>query len=122
MLAKKFKLPVETFPRQATIILDDGNMALRGIKNNLTHNRVGIVFKKGAFKAATLRNRIKRIVFDFFGENWENLGVQGLDLLVTLKPAIIGLNIKQTKDYLKNHVNLQRTVTPSARKRPGSDL
>lgn len=122
MLAKKFKLPVGTFPRQSMVIWDNENLTLRGVKNNLTHNRVGIVFKKGAFKSAALRNKFKRIVFDFFRVNWADLSVGNLDLLVTLKAAIIGLSPKEINEYLKNNVILRHNIASAARKRFSLDL
>jgi len=141
MLAKKFKLPVGLFPRQSTLVLDSAGLSVRAITNNLTHNRVGIVFKKGAFKTAALRNKLKRIVFDFFRENWSRLEVghgtlsvtsngigvtpapNGTDLLVTLKPAIIGFTTnKAIKDYLKTNVILRYNTSSTPRKRPGSNL
>ncbi len=110
MLAKKFKLPIETFPRQSKIVLDNDSLTLRGVKNNLTHNRVGIVFKKGAFKTASLRNKFKRIVFDFFRANLPQLKAQNQDLLVTLKPAIITLSPKEIKEQLTQLINKHVTI------------
>ncbi|MBI2013457.1 MAG: ribonuclease P protein component [Candidatus Colwellbacteria bacterium] len=65
MLAKKFRLPVGSFPKNIRAAGSGEFTSLRVFPNKLTYNRFGVVFKSGTIKSAVQRNKLKRIAFDW---------------------------------------------------------
>ncbi len=99
MLAKKFRLPVNTFPLRARILYKGQHLAVKTSANNLPYNRIGIIITKKSAPKAAERNRLRRRVFDLFGEETRLRFAKapadakalagksaGKDLLVLVKP------------------------------------
>lgn len=106
MLKKKLKLPIGQFPTYAKTILKNEYFLIKSAPNNLDINRVGVTFKSKAFKTAVLRNKLKRIVFDYFRLQITNYKLPtGQDLLIILNPPIISLS----KDQI--NVELQKVIS-----------
>ena len=56
------------------------------IKNNWLHSRLGLVIAKKSVAKAVQRNRVKRIVREFFRQHQQQL--QGLDLVVLARKDV----------------------------------
>ena len=104
MLAKKFRLPVGTFPRGVKPSGKNRYMAVVKIKNNLNHDRLGVVFRAKAFRGAALRNKLKRFVFDNAPIEKKTQKGRAQDILVILNPEILKLTKKELKDNLDKYV------------------
>jgi len=95
MLAKKFRLPVNTFPVKARIFYRGQRFTIKISSNNLSYNRVGVIATKKTAPGAVERNRLRRKVFDFFEEVVvshgsrlrQDFGEPKMDLLVLVKPT-----------------------------------
>ncbi|MDP3991739.1 MAG: ribonuclease P protein component [Candidatus Colwellbacteria bacterium] len=97
MLAKKLRLPVNTFPARVKILYRGRLFTLKTSPNHLSYNRIGLIITKKSASYATQRNRLRRKVFDSFGESalfsvgtgapLRPTGSAGhMDLLVLIKP------------------------------------
>jgi len=118
MIAKKFKVPIGEFPKTHAILWRDDFSSGRSASNK-THNRLGVNFKSKAFKTAAERNRLRRTVFDFFRTQSDFLSSptdSGVDLLITLNPAILTLTKDALESKLKDYGNIiQRNIASPAR-------
>lgn len=86
------------------------------IKNNWTHSRLGLVIAKKNVAKAVQRNRVKRIVREFFRQHCEQLS--GLDLVVLARKDIDTLQNSQIKARfasLWKDLNKQRSGNESKR-------
>ncbi len=66
MLAKKFRLPVNTFPLRARTLYKGQHLAVKTSANNLPYNRMGVIVTKKTAAGAVERNRLRRKIFDLF--------------------------------------------------------
>lgn len=107
MLAKKYKLPVKEFLDKKPRISGRTKFFLvRILLNNLKFSRFGVVISKKVSPSAVVRNKIKRIIFDFVRVNKLHLKL-GKDILLT---AIF--QIKKGEEVDKNKVedNLKKIL------------
>lgn len=115
MLAKKFRLPVNTFPARAKVLYRGRFLTLKTSSNHLSYNRIGIIVTKKSVPYATQRNRLRRKVFGLLGEEVGKPSyvktTEGRDLLVLLKP--IKLDEDGEENFLKE-LNLikERLIAP----------
>lgn len=102
MIAKKFRLPVNTFPVKARIFYRGGHFTIKISSNNLSYDRVGVIAAKKTAPRAVERNRLRRKIFDLFGETGEG----GKDLLVLLKPIKLD---RDAEEKLFKELNLAKS-------------
>lgn len=73
-------------------------------KNNLDHNRYGILLSNKVSKLAVIRNKYKRrIRAIIFNEN--NLAKQGFDVVIIVFPLILNKNYSEIDTEIKNIFN-----------------
>ncbi|MBI2013164.1 MAG: ribonuclease P protein component [Candidatus Colwellbacteria bacterium] len=122
MLAKRFRLPVNTFPARARILYRGRFLTLKTSLNHLSYNRIGFIVTKKSAPKATQRNRLRRKVFDSFGRSTlfsvktgtllRPAGSAGhMDLLVLLKP--IKLDADGEENFLKELNLIKERLTAS---------
>ena len=87
MLAKKYRVPVQNFPRRAKTSYSGRLFVVKNSPNNLRHSRLGVIVAKGAVKTAVHRNKIKRIVAEAFAKDVAVLKKPGSDYLVIINPS-----------------------------------
>lgn len=94
MIAKKLKLPINLFPKNAKTVFRNKYFILKFNQGNFFYDRLGIVVSKRILKSAAARNRLKRKIFDFFRANHDFTNPKNKikkDLLIIINPAIIEL-------------------------------
>ena len=82
MLGKKYRVPIQSFPKNAKTIFSGGLIVLKSSANKISHNRAGVVIRKGVVKSSVKRNKIKRTMFRVFENNLAVLSGRGKDYLV----------------------------------------
>lgn len=88
MVAKKFRLPVNSFPAKAKIFYRGQHFTIKISPNNLSYNRVGVITTKKTAPRAVERNRLRRKIFDLLGTSFRPEGSAACaDLLVLVKPT-----------------------------------
>ena len=81
MFARKFRLPSSVVFANPLFVRENAFL-MKYQKNNLLHNRYGIVVSKSVDKRATERNALKRL----FRAQAENAAGSGFDTLFIVKP------------------------------------
>src|SRR3990167_7204217 len=74
MLGKKYRVPSQSFPKNAKTIFSGGLIVLKSSANKVLRNRAGVIIRKGVVKSSVKRNKIKRTVFSVFENNPAVLG------------------------------------------------
>ncbi|PIR44371.1 ribonuclease P protein component [Candidatus Wolfebacteria bacterium CG10_big_fil_rev_8_21_14_0_10_31_9] len=86
MLAKKYKLPINTFLNKKTASLKQPPyFNFKIISNNLNFSRFGVVISKKVSPKAVERNKIKRTIFNFIRTKKYHLNL-GKDILIIVYP------------------------------------
>ncbi|MEK9170308.1 MAG: ribonuclease P protein component [Patescibacteria group bacterium] len=94
MLAKKFRLPIQTVIGKKGKILKDSYFLLNVMPNLLSYSRYGMVISKKVLTKATERNRIRRKLFSVIEKNFlEKQKNLRQDFLIIISP-----NIKKITD------------------------
>mgnify|MGYP001563774204 CR=1 FL=1 len=107
MLPKKFKTPVQSFPRGAKTVFNDRFVTVRAYKNNLKHIRLGVLVNKHISPSSVKRNYLRRQFFSCFAEAIKNKSTKGgVDLLIITKTPIMALTREELKVSLKNYGGL----------------
>ena len=88
MLAKKLKLSAEEFPQRGTLCFKGERLSLKKASNKRGYSRLGVVVSKKVSAKATVRNWVKRVVYDFMRIHWVDIP-KGVDLLVAVSGHII---------------------------------
>lgn len=86
MLAKKFRLPVASFPKNAKTLHKSKNFVIKSAPNNFSYDRIGIVLTKKTAAKATERNRLRRKIFILARRSLIRTREGGRDLLIVIKP------------------------------------
>lgn len=112
MIAKKNKLPIDEFPKDAKTVYRGNFFTIKAVHNNLPIYRIGVLCRSAIFKSAVLRNRLRRAVFRGLQPitNKKINDGQGLDLLIILNPPIINLTIKEIEKYINDIEFIQRII------------
>lgn len=115
MLPKKFKTPVQNFPRGAKTIFNDRFIAIKTHQNNLKYIRLGVLINKRVSPSSVKRNSLRRKIFSHLAETViKNKASRGVDLLIIAKTPIMALTREELKISLKNYGELiQRNSTQS---------
>ena len=104
MLAKKFRLPIQSFNKFKTgqkskSVRSDFFIVKFGL-NDLDFSRFGTIIGKKVYKSAVKRNNLKRIIFNFIRMN--DLHFEpGQDILLIVSPKISQLTKAEIEEKLK---------------------
>ena len=86
MLAKKFKLPAivwETQRQQKPLrVVNTPLLSMRSFRTTLPYARVGVVVGTKVDKRATVRNRIRRAIYDAFQARFDKLPIADYTCMV----------------------------------------
>lgn len=97
MLAKKYRLPWRIKFEKDALFFSSDLFNLRVRQNSLLYNRYAVLVGKKIDKRATVRNRIRRLIYTAIGELFEK-SQKGLDFLFIIKKTAIG---KGKKDFVE---------------------
>ncbi len=86
MIAKKYKLPIQLFPAKRGKLFKNAYFQVKIFSAEKAWSRFGVTISTKTAPKATERNRLKRLVYDFFGANSGELLLADYWLTV-LKPA-----------------------------------
>lgn len=87
MLAKKYRTPIQKFPRNAKTAYRGKFFVVKKAANNLSYSRVGAIVPKGASSIAPRRNKIRRIIMREFSENKNVVSKPGTDYIVIINSS-----------------------------------
>jgi ribonuclease P protein component len=108
MLAKKFRLPVKTTKERLGISFKSPHFLFIKKKNNLQFSRFGVVIGKKNSHLATVRNKIKRVIFNTIRLlNFHK--IKGNDVLIivlsTFKIEKNNFNVDEIKKEIQRSLN-----------------
>ena len=105
MLAKKFRLPIQTVLRKKPLFArKDEYFNVKIFANQLAFSRFGAVISRKIDKRAVYRNRLKRLIFNLI--RLEKIYLRpGYDVLIYVSPKIIKLNKIEVQNILKNQLH-----------------
>jgi len=96
MLGKRFRLPIQQFPNKNKTLYSGNTVTIKFTNNNLGYNRVGVIVGRGVVRGAVQRNKIKRLVFNFFKDKTNPPSGVGRDILVIYKKKNAGVGFEKT--------------------------
>ena len=102
MLPKKLKLSVKEFPKRSILCFKGESLSIKKAPNKHNYTCWGVVVSKKVSPKATVRNFVRRAIYDFLGEHLEKVP-EGLDLLVVVGGHIIETN-SGIKDALRKEL------------------
>jgi len=102
MLRKKLRLPINHFPKNGKVFFNGNLVTIKIVPNTLGYSRVGSIIGRGVVRRATQRNKIKRIIFNFFASEIDYLLDSSKDILVIFKHK----NPSEYKDELIKELGL----------------
>ncbi len=105
MLAKKFRLPIGEFLPRKPKTIKTPNFSLKYLPNQLLFNRVSVVISKKTEKSSARRNRVKRIILDFFRQK-KNIPKKGTDILISPTKKILELKSGEIKKIISEEIIL----------------
>ncbi len=100
MIAKKYKLPIQLFPGKRGKLLKSPCFTLKVFNPELGFSRFGVTISSKTAPKATMRNKLKRAVFNFFKENGPRLAVA--DYWLTILSPAVGLSEEGFASELKS--------------------
>ena len=104
MLPKKFKTPIQSFPKGAKTIFNDRFVTVKAQENTLKHLRLGILINKHVSPSSVKRNYLRRQFFSCLAESVKGKPAkEGTDLLIIIKTPIMALTREELKVSLKNY-------------------
>jgi len=109
MLAKKFRLPVKEFLSKKAKITKTSNFYFRYLPNQLPFNRAGVVISKKTEKSSARRNRVKRIIFEYFRQEKnkeKNTPKTRIDILISPGAKIFKLEAKEIIKIISKEIIL----------------
>lgn len=95
MLAKKYRLPWKIKFDKKALFLSSYLFNVRIRENSLLYNRFAVLVSKRIDKRATVRNRIRRLIYIAIEELFKE-SQKGLDFLFIIKKTAVG---KGKKDF-----------------------
>lgn len=108
MLAKKYRLPVQSFFLERSKVIKNDFFIVRFKENIASFNRIGVLVSKKVSKRATRRNFLKRTVFNFIKAhnlNESSTGRKGFDALISLLPRAESAPKSDFLDHLGRVMN-----------------
>ncbi|MEK7566160.1 MAG: ribonuclease P protein component [Patescibacteria group bacterium] len=109
MLVKKFRLPVKEFLSKKPKSAKTSNFYFRYLPNQLSFDRAGVVISKKTEKSSARRNRIKRIIFEYFRQEKskeKNIFKTGVDILISPAAKIFKLEAKEIIKIISKEIIL----------------
>ncbi len=104
MLSKKYRLPIQEFIKSRSNIIKGDYFIFKFKKNNLLFSRIGVIISGKVNKSAVKRNKIKRIIFDFFRLKEYHLGA-GKDILFIVLLSVNKLTKAEIGREIENMLN-----------------
>jgi len=100
MLAKKYRLPVQEFSyKRPQETQRSKYFLLKSFPNGGGASRLGVVISKAVAAKSTRRNKLKRIIFDFFKDYQTHLPTK--DFLLIALPQVILLKNEALREEVK---------------------
>lgn len=103
MLAKKYRLPIQDFVKKSGRSYKSRYFLLKVFRSGGVHSRFGVVISKKVSAKATVRNKIKRSIFDFFGRHVIKLPIE--DYLVIVLSGTAEIDKKELLQELTKTLN-----------------
>lgn len=102
MLAKKYRLPIQFFPRVRLRTVRTAHVSIKIAPNALPHPRFGVLVSTNVAKNATKRNALRRWVFNFLRTGgFEKKRGFSYDVLIILSPSAAVLSKESFLDALR---------------------
>lgn len=89
MLAKKYRLPIQSVIKNKAQPVRGRFFFLKIYSPALNYGRFGVIISKKTAPAATLRNKLKRVVYDFIRIHREKFPIA--DYAITILPPAVSL-------------------------------
>lgn len=102
MLAKKYRLPVQSAIGKKGRDMKFRNFLVKIFSGPEDFSRFGIVLKKGAVKKASDRNRIRRAMFDSIRMRRKDFDFPKNDYLIIAGPQILNLPVEEIKKEISD--------------------
>jgi ribonuclease P protein component len=100
MLAKKFRLPIQTVFAKKGRHLKSDHFLVKIFPNQLSYPRVGVVVSKKVDARASARNRIRRQILDEARRNIALLP-EGKDILIVVSSSFAKLEKTDSQKHLR---------------------
>jgi len=84
MLAKKYRVPIQSFPKKAKTLLVGKFFVVKHSSNTLWHSRAGVVIRRGSVEGSVNRNKLRRAAISVLEKNKGLLEKPGTDYLVVI--------------------------------------
>lgn len=107
MLAKKFRLPVKGFLVKKPKTLKVNYFSFKYLPNQILFGRFGVVISKKTEKSAVKRNKIKRIIFNFFQKQENSRELSGFDILIMPSKKVFGLKEEEIKKEIQIELKIK---------------
>ena len=108
MLPKNRRVPIGHFPKNSRVALRTKHFFAKAVKNDLAYNRLGVITGR-AVGSAVSRNRLRRMIMDFFRGNcgfWEKTKENGHDVVIIIAPRTGETAKHELTEELKNYGRL----------------
>ena len=104
MLAKKFRLPIQSFHRLRARSANGHYFSYKNVPNNLPYSRFGAILSRRTEKRAVRRNKMRRIIFDHVrsGNLHHN---PGYDFLIIARPEAFTARKQEIEAELNRFLN-----------------
>ena len=97
MLAKKYRLPVQTVIGKKGKDMRFPNFLIKIFSSSNIYSRFGVVLKKGTVKKASDRNRIRRAIFDAIRIRQKDFEFPNADFLIIAGSSVSSLPVSEIK-------------------------
>ncbi|MDP3999450.1 MAG: ribonuclease P protein component [bacterium] len=101
MLAKKYRLPIQSVVKKSGQTARSRYFLLKFFPNQLEFNRIGVIISKKVAKGAVVRNKIKRTLFNSLKEFVKNGSNDKRDFLIIVSPQAASLNPEELKKEIQ---------------------
>jgi ribonuclease P protein component len=107
MLPKKLRVSIQSFPRNTKTVVKTKNFTMKFTTNNLSYNRGGVIVGKSV-GGAVERNKLRRIVMDFFknNPNFIKRTTTGKDFVILVGAKAIENKLDDLNEELKTYGQL----------------
>lgn len=88
MLAKKYRLPVQSAVGKKGKEMHFPHFLIKIFTSQLPYSRFGVVLKKGIAKKAVDRNRVRRTIFDAIRKTENSTAIPNRDIIIIVGKAV----------------------------------
>ncbi|OGZ01404.1 MAG: hypothetical protein A3A43_01270 [Candidatus Liptonbacteria bacterium RIFCSPLOWO2_01_FULL_56_20] len=113
MFSKKLRLSIKNTPRRPEEILNAPHITLKTSRNQVNHNRFGVIVSAKVEPKAVLRHRLKRRLAAILS-GWPSLGADLLFILRTQEKNLPRATLKKETDALLRRLLQKRRADPAA--------